>query len=55
MKKFLRTAVSLTMVAAMILGTGCARGGSSDDAAAGDGEAIELKLRRLILRNIMIM
>ena len=51
MKKFLRTAVSLTMVAAMILGTGCARGGSSDDAAAGDGEAIELKLAHIYSTN----
>ncbi|MBQ3616193.1 MAG: TRAP transporter substrate-binding protein DctP [Anaerotignum sp.] len=51
MKKFLRTAVSLTMVAAMVLGTGCARGGS-DDAAAGDGgETIELKLAHIYSTN----
>ena len=49
MKKFLRTAISLTMVAAMVLATGCgARGGSSD---AAEGETIELKLAHIYSTN----
>ena len=51
MKKFLRTAVSLTMAAAMVLATGCGARGGSDDAAAGDGEAIELKLAHIYSTN----
>lgn len=36
MKKFLRTAVSFTMVAAMLLATGCGARGGSGDVAEGD-------------------
>ena len=50
MKKFFRMAVSLTMVAAMALTAGCARGGASDSAAA-DGETIELKLAHIYSTN----
>ncbi len=46
MKKFLRMAVSLTMAAAMVLATGCARGGSVDSA-----ETIELKLAHIYSTN----
>ena len=51
MKKFLRTAVSFTMVAAMLLATGCGARGGSSDAAEGDGEVIELKLAHIYSTN----